>query len=316
MKAISGCFRTTPTDVLQYETQLPPVNLELCKQVQKYLTHIQTLPDKHPVANCMRRAKQFRERNQTRTHLSNLEHLIIKYPELVSENMETILAYVRPPWWNPTNITININHVNKEQAKRDHEISLQEHAKNPRTMCIYTDGSGIEGSVAAATYSTTTYAKTHQYLGEEQTTNVYAAELTGVQLAMTTTIEHGLPQYQKCVIYADNQSAVSAILKPERQSGQYILRDIHKLLDKSLDLEPNLLYHIEWVPGHMDIHSNDKADEEAKRAAKEKIQGDPPINVYKLKSALNMVINTHTANEIKAIWNLESITNKRYRRFT
>ena len=66
----------------------------------------------------------------------------------------------------------------------------------------------------------------------------------------------------------------------------------------------------------MDIHGNDKADEEAKRAAKEKIQGDPPINVYKLKSALNMVINTHTANEIKAIWNLESITNKRYRRFT
>ena len=86
MKAISGCFRTTPTDVLLYETQLPPTDLELRKQIQKYFTHIPTLPKKHPVANCMRRAKQFRERSQTRTNMSNLEYLITKYPELVSEN--------------------------------------------------------------------------------------------------------------------------------------------------------------------------------------------------------------------------------------
>ena len=160
--------------------------------------------------------------------MSNLEYLITKYPELVPENMETILAYVRPPWWNPSNITININPVNKEQAKREHEITLREHAKNPRTVCIYTDGSGIEGEIAAATYSTTTSDRTHQYLGEEQTTNVYAAELTGIQLAMTSTIEHGSAKHQKCVVFVDNQAAIAAVLKPERQSGQYIIRNIHE----------------------------------------------------------------------------------------
>jgi ribonuclease HI len=248
--------------------------------------------------------------------MSNLEHLIVKYPELVSENMETILTYVRPPWWNPNNITITINEENKEQAKREHEISLREHTKSSRTTCIYTDGSGIEGNIAAATYSTTTNDKTHQYLGEEQTTNVYAAELTGIQLAMISTLEHSSPTYQKCVIFVDNQAAITTVLKPERQSGQYIICDIHELLDKMQDLDPNLLYHIEWVPGHMDIHGNDIADEEAKRAAKEKIQGDPPIRVYKLKSAQNMVINTQTAKEMNAVWNAESATNKRHRRHT
>ena len=81
---------------------------------------------------------------------------------------------------------------------------------------------------------------------------------------MTSTIEHGSAKYQKCVVFVDNQAAIAAVLKPERQSGQYIIRDIHELLDKSLSLEPDLLYHIEWVPGHMDIHGNDIADEEAK----------------------------------------------------
>jgi len=207
MSAISGCFRTTPTDTLLYETQLPPVEMELRKQVKKYLTHIQTLPKKDPVANCMRRAKLFRENSQTRTNMSNLEHLIVKYPELVSENMETILTYVRPPWWNPNNITINIKQENKEQAKWEHEVSLREHTKSPGTTCIYTDGSGIEGNIAAATYSTTTNDKIHQYLGEEQTTNVYTAELTGIQLAMISTLEHSPPTYR-------NASSLSTIKQP------------------------------------------------------------------------------------------------------
>src|SRR5216117_1692665 len=77
---------------------------------------------------------------------------------------------------------------------------------------------------------------------------------------------------------------------------------------QSLNLEPGLLYHIEWVPGHMDIHGNDIADEEAKRAAKEKIQGDPPIRVHKLKSAQNMTINIQTAKETNAAWNSKRTT--------
>jgi hypothetical protein len=161
MKAITGCFRTTPTDSLQSETQLPPVELKLQKQIQKYMIHIQTLPPNHPVANCVKRAKWYIGRSDSKLYLTNLEHLITKYPKLVSHKMETIHAHIRPPWWNPTNITTAISHVNKEQAKREHEESLREHIKNLNTMCIYTDGSGIEGSVAAAAYSMTSNQKMH-----------------------------------------------------------------------------------------------------------------------------------------------------------
>src|SRR5205814_8679506 len=145
--------------------------------------------------------------------------------------------------------------------------------------------------------------------------NVYAAELTGIQLAMTT-MEHSPPQYQKCVIYADNQSAISAIFTPERQSGQYILCDIHEHLDRMLEHKPNLTFHIEWVPGHMDIHGNDTADEEAKRAAKEKIQGDNPFNIHKLKSSQNMTINASIAKATKTAWSSRNTKNKQARQHT
>jgi ribonuclease HI len=77
--------------------------------------------------------------------------------------------------------------------------------------------------------------------------------------------------YSQCNIYADNQSAITAVLQPGQQSGQYILRNIYDNLEKIQENRPQLTFHIEWVPRHMDIEGNDKADEEAKRAAKEKL---------------------------------------------
>jgi hypothetical protein len=96
-------------------------------------------------------------------------------PETCIRDMETMYAHIKPLWYNPTNITTAISRIDKEQTKREHEQSLREHIENPNTMCIYNDRSGIEGSIAVATYLTTSNQKAHQYMGGEQTTNVYAA---------------------------------------------------------------------------------------------------------------------------------------------
>jgi len=81
-------------------------------------------------------------------------------------------------------------------------------------------------------------------MGGEQTMNVYAAELTGIQIAMQSTTN--VPaHYTKCNIYADSQSAITAILQPKQQSGQYILRNIHNNLEKIQENKPHLKFHIE-----------------------------------------------------------------------
>src|SRR5881394_1282641 len=59
MKTITGCFRTTSTSALQHETELLPIDLELRKQITKYLTRVQTLPTKHPTKVWLLKATRY-----------------------------------------------------------------------------------------------------------------------------------------------------------------------------------------------------------------------------------------------------------------
>ena len=81
------------------------------------------------------------------------------------------------------------------------------------------------------------------------------------------------------------------------------MRNIHDNLEKIQENRPHLVFHIEWVPGHMDIEGNDKADEEAKYAAKGKLHGENPVKVYTLKSSQIMTINAEIARRTKESWN-------------
>src|SRR5579859_4124618 len=75
MKTITGCFKTTSTVALQYKTELLPIELELRKQIMKYLTRIQTLPAKHPTKICFKNAVRHWQTTNSKTFSSNLEHL-------------------------------------------------------------------------------------------------------------------------------------------------------------------------------------------------------------------------------------------------
>jgi hypothetical protein len=49
MKAILGCFRTTSTAALEFESALPPPHLRLQSKILRSFTRLLTLPEKHPV---------------------------------------------------------------------------------------------------------------------------------------------------------------------------------------------------------------------------------------------------------------------------
>ena len=59
MRTITGCFRTTSTAALQHKTQLLPVELELRKQITRYVTRLQSLPADHPIKVRMQRAIRY-----------------------------------------------------------------------------------------------------------------------------------------------------------------------------------------------------------------------------------------------------------------
>ena len=180
-----------------------------------------------------------------------MEYLVKQYPDYVTEAIEEIHPYIKPPWWSLTNTTTHIANTPKDKAKGEHENFLKDN-NTPNTLYIYTDGSGIENHIGAAAHSPTTSASAHQYLGKADIANVYAAELTAIHPGINMAGKSH-EQYNKCFIYVDNQSSIQAVDKPKQQSGQHIVRNILQSLDELQNQRPNLKFKIEWVPSHMDI---------------------------------------------------------------
>jgi ribonuclease HI len=167
------------------------------------------------------------------------------------------------------------------------------------TLCIYTDGSGIDGHVGAAAVSPQLNQYLQCYLGTEKEYNVYAAEITGFELA--TNIAITSPQtYSKCIIYADTQAAIQGINKPSRQSGQaHLISAINEI--QALKDQRQMAVEIKWVPGHEGVKGNEEADEAAKEAAKSEGIG---VRITKstqkpLKSARLVCIK----RELTDVWN-------------
>src|SRR5436190_4719934 len=219
MKAILGSFRTTPTMALQIETDLPPPHLRLKSKILRYITRLQTLPANHPLTKWMERAKS--NRHTELTHISNLEHLTRSFPEYTTACMEKIVPYIRPPWWIPS-IATHI-HPTKDEAKAYHDRTAHINLADPTTICIYTDGSGINGCIGAAAHSPTLAITIQQYLGTDKQYTVYCTELSAIHLAITM-LENDTQKRNKCVIYSDSQAGIKAVVKPEKQSGQATLQ--------------------------------------------------------------------------------------------
>ena len=74
-------------------------------------------------------------------------------------------------------------------------------------LIIYTDGSGHDGHIGAAIYSPILKITKGEYIGTEDTHNVYAAELTAIQMAVSL-FEEQIEKYKNIYIFTDNQSVI------------------------------------------------------------------------------------------------------------
>jgi len=255
MKAIIGTFCTTALSALQIETSLPPTDLRLRNHVLQSWTRMQTAPETHPINFAIRRAIS----SQSMTSITPFEHLARMFPNHATP-IETIKPYPVPLWWSPP-FTIEIDSGNKKSAKSKHDATFHD----DNTLCMYTDGSGINGHVGAAAVSQKISRTLRRYLGSDKEHNVYTAEVTGFELAAEIALSSPL-SYTKCVIYADSKAAIQGINKPGKQSGQAnLISAIGKLW--SLVDNRQMTMEIKWAPGHKKIDGNEEADEAAKEAA-------------------------------------------------
>jgi ribonuclease HI len=303
MKAIIGCFRTTPTAALEIETGLQPTWLRLQSKVLCATTRMQTLSANHPLQTWL--AEAMRTRTACTRHQSNLENILQQFPYM-TEAIETIEPHIRPPWWT-SEINVNIKPT-KDEAKDLHNRMCKN--IKPTTAVMYTDGSGIESKIGAALYNTTTNEVIHQHLGKDSKYNVFAAEVTALQMAAEKLWDES-----ECVsnIFTDSQAAIKAIINPRRQSGQAIIKEFLDCTDDIMETKPQQQITITWIPGHTEIQGNERADAEAKKAAMNP-KMSLPFKYKPLKSARLQYIKKSVKEQWLKQWNQHTQTSKTLRR--
>jgi hypothetical protein len=124
-------------------------------------------------------------------------------------HLETIVPYIRPPWWS-LKASIHID-IDKETAEAHHLQTIPQ--LHNETAQFYTDGSGINDGIGAAMYCHTDQFVQQRYLGRSSESMVYAGELEAIYMAITHAKD--LTQTETR-IFSDSQPAMKSLAKPKR----------------------------------------------------------------------------------------------------
>ena len=279
-RVMSGAYRATSLPALDVEMHLLPVEQQIWKHNIEAMSRIYA-PAPRP---SRLRPTQGRRRKATPSEaiIKTIEDR--NGPDI--QTQELIEPFVAPPWWQGPRVHIE---GTADKARQKHQDLMR---KETAALHIYTDGSGINGHVGAAAVCPTTQQTKRSYMGTDNTSTVYAAELQGISLALDIALRDRAEGYtrSKVLIYTDNQAAIRSAAKPKGKPGAYLLKTI---VTQTRDLqEQGLPVEIRWVPAHTGVQGNEDADKAAKEATGWRENGtegpraERPESLYSLRSTL------------------------------
>lgn len=307
--AVTGGFRTTPTDTLDAHTALLPMEQRVQKICYKAITRMATLPALHPLHKIVKRSA----RSQVKRHCSPLHALTGIYGINPSEIEEIPPVRIHPKDKGSQIVLIDIP-PDKDASKRADANAME-------IIKVYSDGSAHDGNVGAAAILKRNGAPDRMikyHLGPATYHTVYEAELVGILLGLYL-IKTECRGKVKCALSIDNQAALKAVSSDMTKPGQHIAAKILQAIKQLKDRKNNSRFKLtfRWSAGHVGIGGNEDADAEAKSAAAGESSAPsdlPPYLRKPLGYSISALRQAHN-EKLKLKWAAEWAASPRYRQY-
>ena len=306
--AITGGFRTSPTDSLDAHAALLPMELRVEKACHNAITRIAALPREHPLHALVKRSAKGRvKRHQSPLH--KLTSIFGIDPSAV-EKIPPVRMHPSRKSSQPVFVDIP---PNKDASKRADANAVEK-------IKVYSDGSAHDGKVGAAAILRREGKPDRSlqlYLGTTEQHTVYEAELVGMLMGLHL-IKTERQSTVKCVLNVDNQAALVAIRMEMTKSGQHLAANILQLVKQLHKSKGSNRFRLtfRWSAGHVGIEGNEDADELAKEAAdgKSSDKGDLPPCLRKKIGFSVSAMRQAKNDRLKRRWTTSWTSSPRYQR--
>lgn len=265
LRIITGAYRTSPILSLYCDAGIPTLSESRNLQYIKY--YFSTLQKPNPdLTSCVKPNLHFRKYENKKSYPKPFNIQINKILEInhIPAEIEPLKIQTieeNPPWhkWH-IELDLKLNELPKQTTLPiiyQHSFLERIGSKYKNFRHIYTDGSKTETGTACA------YIKNdseYKYKLNNIATN-YTAEGIAIKKAMEN-IPEDRNHHKKNVIISDSLSVLQAINNPYTKNAliQQIQVLYHQLENRGITI------FFLWIPGHVGITNNEKADEAAKEA--------------------------------------------------
>ena len=258
-----GAFTTSPIESLYAEANEPSLSMRREKLSLQYYTKLASCPS-NPTYKCVFHPKYEalyeRKKNTIKSYGLRMKQTKTE-AKLDTSVIHQTTTLQHPPWLTkqPKVIFDLIKHTKgKTNPITYHEEFQIIKEKYQNHQAIYTDGSKTGDKAAcAAIYK-------HNSLLERlpDGASIYSAEASAINSALKIIETHSTNNYEY-IIFTDNMSVLTAL--ENRKTNDPITT---KILDQIEETSTNKDLVFCWIPSHVGIRGNDRADQAAKEALK------------------------------------------------
>ena len=290
LRICTGAYRTSPVDSLYVDSGMPPLSIRREELSLRFIArsftsknnpnykYVRDPVDRAPNKPRLPKPLEVRLKDDTRdVGLAANQIAEVDYPKC-------------PPWRNPPVKACITVGGKKALANEDMKTEFLKHAAEHRGIHVFTDGSKSAEGVGCAVIMEEVVIRRKL----PSTCSIFTAELQAVVLAIQH-IFNSDDHNETYTIFTDSNSVLFSI--KQAMPFHHLVQEVQDWLFL-LHSRKNIHIHFCWVPAHVGVDGNERADKAAKEASE--LPNPSPIRIP--YSDFKNIIHFHFKNKWQTRW--------------